>query len=287
MLVQQQRYWLGLLGASFLLASHYFTPGLLVAEESASSSNALRVCLLENNLPYSSRQDSSGFDFDVAKAVAEALGKSFEPVWTSNSTRIDEIEESDFPTRKLARNVCDAIFSLPGPDAIKDAPKLALGAPYYGAAFQLIAKEQNAPNNLFSLGTTLVAIQSQTIANFVLHAKKVRMQTFFSTEEALNSIAKGETALALLWGPAAGWHLRNHPDLKLFFVSGYEPPTVVRWNEHVATRAADSDLRNTMDAAIKKLDEQGTLQALAQRYGLPLHKPFASTYSFAEMQKLN
>ncbi len=285
--MQRKPCWSLLLGASFLLASHCFVPTPLTAEESAHNANTLRVCLLENNLPYSSRQENSGFDLDVAKAVAEALGKLFEPVWTSNATQIDEIEESDFPTRKLARNACDAIFSLPGPDAIKDTPKLALGAPYYGAAFQLVAKEQNAPNNLLSLGTALVAIQSQTIANFVLHAKKVRMRTFFSTEEALNSVAKGETALALLWGPAAGWHLRNHPDLKLFFVSGYEPPTVVRWNEHVATRAADSDLRNTMDAAIKNLDEKGTLQALAQRYGLPLHKPFASTYSFAEMQKLN
>ncbi|MBI3246044.1 MAG: transporter substrate-binding domain-containing protein [Deltaproteobacteria bacterium] len=276
-----------LLGASLLCASGQLAPALLSAEVSASEPNALRVCLLENNLPYSSRQENSGFDFDVAKAVADGMGKSFLPVWTSNSTRIDEIEESDFPTRKLARNVCDAIFSLPGQDAIKDAPKLALGAPYYGAAFQLIAKEQNALNNLMSLGTTPVAIQSQTIANFVLNARKARMQTFFSTEEALNSLVKGETALALLWGPVAGWHLRNHPDLKLFFVSGYEPPTVVRWNEHVATRASDTDLRNAIDVALKNLDEKGTLQALAQHYGIPLHKPFASTYSFAEMQKLN
>lgn len=285
--MRQKRCWSFLLGASLLFASSLLASAQVAAEVSANEPNALRVCLLENNLPYSSRQENSGFDFDVAKAVAEAMGKSFVPVWTSNSTQIDEIEESDFPTRKLARNACDAIFSLPGQDAIKDAPKLALGAPYYGAAFQLIAKEQNAPSNLMSLGDTPVAIQSQTIANFVLNARKARMRTFFSTEEALNSLVKGETALALLWGPAAGWHLRNHPNLNLFFVSGYEPPTVVRWNEHVATRATDSDLRNAIDAALKKINEKGTLQALAQRYGIPLHIPFATTYSFAEMQKLN
>ncbi len=251
-----------------------------------AESTGLRVCFLANNLPYSSQQGNSGFDVDTAKTVAEALGKPFVPVWIKNSTRIDEIEESDFPTRKLARNECDAIFSVPGPDAVKDAPQLALGAPYYGAAFELIGKDPSAPNTLAALGNTPVAIQSQTIANFVLHARKTPLRTFFSTEEALNGVATGEATLALLWGPAAGWHLRNHPELKLFFVHGYEPPAVVRWNEHVATRKTDAELREAIDATLQKLDETGVLQEFSQRYGVPLHKPFSTTYSFAEMQKL-
>lgn len=259
----------------------------LVGNIHADEQNSLRVCFLENNLPYSSRQENSGFDFDTAKAVADALSKQFVPVWSKNATKIDEIEESDFPTRKLSRNECDAIFSMPGADAIKGSPKLVLGAPYYGAAFELIGKEQTGPNNLAALGNTLVAIQSQTIANFVLHARKTPLRTFFSTEEALNGVAKGEVTLALLWGPAAGWHLRTHADLKLFFVSGYTPPAVVRWNEHAATQKTATDLQGAIDGALKKLSEAGTLQEFAQKYGIPFHKPFDSTYSLAEMQKLN
>ena len=253
----------------------------------ADEQNSFRVCFLENNLPYSSSAENSGFDIDTAKAVAEALGKPLVAVWTKNSTQIDEIEESDFPIRKLSRNECDAIFSIPGQDAIKDSPKLAIGAPYYGAAFELIGREQNAPNDLASLGNTPVAIQSQTIANFVLHARKVPIRTFFSTGEAVNGVVSGDAALALLWGPAAGWHLRNHPDLKLFFIKDYEPPAVVRWNEHVATRKTDIDLREAIDKALAKLKESGMLQELSQRYGMPFRQPFASTYSLAEMQKLH
>ncbi|MGE0680650.1 MAG: substrate-binding periplasmic protein [Candidatus Binatia bacterium] len=255
----------------------------------ADEENSFRVCFLENNLPYSSskEKENAGFDVDTAKAVAEALGKSLVPVWTKNSTQIDEIEESDFPTRKLSRNECDAIFSIPGQDAIKDSPKLAIGAPYYGAAFELIGREQNVPHDLESLGNTPVAIQSQTIANFVLHARKVPIRTFFSTGEAVNGVVSGDATLALLWGPAAGWHLRNHPDLKLFFIKGYEPPAVVRWNEHVATRKTDTKLREAIDKALVKINESGALQEFSQRYGMPFRQPFVSTYSLTEIQKLH
>ena len=273
--------------ARIFLALPCFLFLLLSGDALADEQDSLRVCFLENNLPYSSSKDNSGFDIDTAKAVAQALGKSLTPVWTKNSTQIGEIEESDFPTRKLARNECDAIFSVPGQDAVKSSPQLAIGAPYYGAAFELIGREQNAPNNLAALGNTPVAIQAQTIANFVLNARKTPVRTFFSTEEALNGVISGDATLALLWGPSVGWHLRNHPDVKLFFVKGYEPPAVVRWNEHVATSKTNTELQTAIDKVLEKMNKSGALQEFAQRYGVPFHQPFTSTYSFAEMQKLN
>ena len=252
----------------------------------ADDQTALRVCLLEDNLPYSSRQHGSGLDLETAKAVAEALQRPLAPVWIKNNTHIDEIEDSDLPTRRLSKNECDAIFSVPGPDAVKDSPKLALGAPYYGAAFELIGRDSSTPTTLAALRENPTAVQSQTIANFVLNAHRAKMRTFFSTEEALSSVAKGEAVAALLWGPTAGWYLRNHPELKLFFVSGYEPLAVVRWNEHVATRKSEVALSEAIDKALAQLNESGALQPLLERYGVPFHRPFATTYSLAEMQKL-
>ena len=267
---------------AFSLCLYLLLPSVIRAESPAE----FRGCFLEDNLPLSSVKENNGFDFDTAKAVAGALNRSFVPVWTKNDTQIQEIEESDFPTRKLGRNECDAIFSMPGEDAIKDAPKAALGAPYYGAAFELIGREGTSQTNLNSLGDTPVAIQAQTIANFVLSARKAKMRTFFSIPSALEGVTKGEASLALLWGPLAGWYLRNHPEAKLTFAAGYEPPAAICWNEYVATRKTDTELRTQIDAALAKLSGDGTLKTLMERYGIPVHKPFAATYSLAEMQKL-
>jgi ABC-type amino acid transport substrate-binding protein len=136
------------------------------------------------------------------------------------------------------------------------------------------------------LGDTPVAIQAQTIANFVLSARKAKVRTFFSVPSALEGVTKGEAPLALLWGPLAGWHLRNHPEAKLTFADGYQPPAVVCWNEHVATRKTDAELRTQIDVALAKLTADGRLKTLMERYGIPYRTPFAATYSYAEIQKL-
>ena len=259
---------------------------MLSAVTYAEQSAELRVCLLEDNLPLSSRKENSGFDLDTGKAVAEALQRTFLPVWVANSTQIQEIEESDFPLRRLGKNECDAIFSIPGEEAIKDAPKAALGAPYYGAAFEFVSRGGTGPSDLKALQETPVAVQAQTIASFILNARKVKMHTFFSVDAALEGVTKGEAPVAFVWGPLAGWYLRSRPDMKLAFTTGYEPPAVARWNEHVATRQSDTELRAAIDAALGRLVTAGTLKTLAERYGMVLRSPFATTYSAAELQKL-
>jgi ABC-type amino acid transport substrate-binding protein len=268
---------------SSLIAAGVLGPGTPAFPEPQPD---LRVCLLEANLPLSAREGEKGFDIDTAKAVAEALRRTFVPLWVKNDTQILEVEESDFPLRRLGRGECDAIFSVPGADAIKDSPKAALGAPYYGAAFELIGREGSVPAGIEAVGDNAVAVQAQTVANFFLNARKVKMQTFFSVDAALAGVAKGEAAAALVWGPTGGWYLHNHPDAELVFAAGSEPPAAVRWNEHVATRKDDAALRTAIDDVLTKLRDAGTLQTLAARYGMPFHKPFATTYSVAEMERL-
>lgn len=252
----------------------------------AEKPGPLRVCLLEDNLPYSARQPESGFDLETARAIAARLQRPLLPVWVENSRHIEELTESDLPLRRLARRECDAILSVPGQEAIRDAPRLALGRPYYGAAFELLGRDGGIPPRLEAFREKPVAVQAQTVADFVLHAHKVPVRTFFSVEAALMGVVQGEAEAALVWGPTAGWYLHTHPAVQLSFVAGYEPPAVVRWNAHVATREDDAVLREAIDAVLVQLSADGTVQTLMAQYGIPSHAPFDSTYSLAELQKL-
>jgi ABC-type amino acid transport substrate-binding protein len=260
-------------------------PALLLLCAAATNASPLRVCLLAHNLPYSAGDGAQGFDVDVARAVAARLQRPLEPVWTANPTTIQEIDDSDFPLERLVRGACDAIFSIPGParDSLRDAPGVALGAAYYGAAFELIGPA-GTPSALRDLRGKRVAIQAQTVASFALAMLHGRQQTHFSVRAALASVATGEADAALLWGPVAGWQLKQTPPLALSIVEGYAPPAALAWNLHVATRAQDAALRTHIDDALAAL--AGQLPALAAAWGLPWHAPFAATYSLTEINKL-
>ena len=252
----------------------------------AGPSSPLRVCLLANNLPFSTQQEEKGFDFKVAQALAKTLGRTLVPVWVKHDERITEVDESDFPLRRLSKNECDAILSVPGWDAVGESPQVTLGLAYYGAAFELVGREGQTPASLQEVEQQAVAVQAQTIASFILESLKIPMQTFFSTEEALEALTRDEAELAFLWGPTAGWYAKNHPDAKLTFATA-EPLSVARWNEHVATRKEDEALRANIDAALTKLRNSGDLKTIAAHYGIPFYAPFKKTYDVMDMFKLS
>ena len=253
-----------------------------------SAPGALRLCALSNSLPYSAREGARGFDVAVAEALAQRLGKTLEITWTDNGEgRLQEIDESDYPLRRLAKNECDLLLSMPGParDTLKEAPALALGQPYYGAAFELIGPPGTS-GQLKALRTKPVAIQAQTVASFAIAILQGKQRTFFSAQEALDGVTSGEADAALLWGPAAGWALKQSPSSTLAIAEGYEPPAALAWNLHAATRGKDEALRVEVDLALGELARDGQLASIAAAWGIPLHAPFATTYSLTEINKL-
>lgn len=258
-----------------------------VAFVQVAAAPPLRVCALSHNLPYAARDAGKGFDIDVARAVAARLDRPLELVWTDNPATIQEIDDSDFPVRRLAKGACDAIFSMPGParDTLKGLPALALGAPYYGAAFELIGPPDTPPY-LKALRDRPVAIQAQTVASFALAMLHSKQRTYFSPRAALDGVEQGEAVAALLWGPTAGWQLHQQATPALKVAVGYSPPAALAWNLHVATLATDEALRGALDAALAGLAASGTLQRVAADYGIPWHAPFPTTYSLTELNKL-
>jgi ABC-type amino acid transport substrate-binding protein len=264
----------------------------------ANERPALEVCMLANSLPYSARKGATGFDVDVAAAVAAEVGYRLQPVWVDAPDDIQEIDEGDMPLDRLARGECDAIFSVPGPadETLRGHDGLTLGAPYYGAGFELLRCKPDVPGEFRALRGASVAIQSQTVAHFALLTIKAEPRNYFSLGQAFDAVRQGETDAGLLWGPAVGYHLRllrvsglalrDKAFAACELVEGYEPPTATRWNLHVATRAERTRLRERMDAALARLGGDGRLARLARGWGVPWHPPFESTYSLGALDEL-
>lgn len=258
----------------------------------------LKICVLEHNLPYSERSNVSGFDIAVAAAVAGRTGHRVVPVWSARGGAIQEIDDSDIPTARLARGDCDAIFSVPGPapDTLRGNDALRLGAPYYGAAFELLACRADVPAELPALRDRTVAIHSQTVAHFAALAVAAEPRNYFTFQDAFRAVLGGDVDAGLLWGPSIGWQLRLGRTAGLALrdaafaacaiVPDYEPPAALRWNQHVATRAESTRLRTLIDEALGELDASGELAELAGDWGIPWHRPFDRAYSQGALDEL-
>ena len=255
---------------------------------SVNADEPLKVCALEHNAPYSTRRSDDGFDLATARAVGRKLGRPVEIFWVANAERLSEIDDNDFPVRKLAKGACDALFSVPGParDSLREAPGLALGKPYYGAAFELYALAGEQRATLRQLRDVPVANQAASVGAFALRLVGAKSRTYFDPGAALKGVAAGEAELALLWGPAAEPVLKSEAASKVSRLPGYKPPAALSWNEHVATREKDSALRTAIDGALTSLQADGTLEKLANQHGVPWHAPFERTYSLGEMNNL-
>lgn len=256
-----------------------------------AAAERLAVCLARDHAPYSVEADDSGFDRALGERVAHALSRDFVAVWYANATIIQEIEENDFPTRKLARGECDAIFSLPGPASASLAGEdgLALGAPYYGAGFELVTCSGGFPTAPAAWRGRRLAIQSQTVAHFAAQSVGAEVRNYFSPAAVIDGLAAGEAEAGLVWGPSAGWLLHERAarsDTACRLAADYVPPVALRWNLHVATRAADTALRAAIDSTLATLRADGTLSRLAAQYAVPPHAPFDDTYSQAALAAL-
>lgn len=252
-----------------LTACAVLLPGLSRAAE------PFRVCVLEYNSPLSEKASGKGFDLDVARAVAERMGRPFEPVWIENEEKMTEADESDLPLKPLAKGACDAVASVPGREALGSLrDKLALSRPYYGEGFELVAPDPSEleSRKLGEMHDKRVSVQSVTVGHLVAEAIGLQWTAQTSPAEQIAALDSHRADVALVWGPALADFGRKP-------VEGYTPPEVLRWNVSFATRASDRGLGQQVDEALAGLVREGRIAALMKAHGMPEHAPFATAFT--------
>jgi ABC-type amino acid transport substrate-binding protein len=251
---------------------------IATAEAVAEEATALRVCFLDDDPPRAERQDGRGFDLAVMAAVAADAGVELEPVWSPSRSGFSEIESTDLPLGRLVRGECDAVASVPGADGLgRQRDEVSLSRPYYGAAFELIARD-GTPGRLESLAGRRVGVQLQSFAHLAAQALELDWRARPTPRETMELLDAGEVDAALIWGPALGVLGRSpHPD--------WSPPQALRWNEHVAVRR-DSAWLPAIDRALERMVESGAVERLAREHGMPPRAPFPTTSDAAALETL-
>ncbi len=239
--------------------------GAAAAEPAAPATAAppLRLCADPANLPFSTRdaeatrQGSPGLYIEIGQAVANALGRPMETVWS-----LSYFGKRNVRTTMLA-GLCDFAVGLP---AIADfmGPAVIFSHPILDLGYALVLPK-GQPASLAGLKGQRVAVQFASPPQSLLATHdEIRSVTVMDPEEGMRRLAAGEVDAAFLWAPSAGYI--NHTTLHdRYDVVPVQSPQM-QYQAAIGFAKKDKALRDQVDAVLPGLAPR--LRELMAKYAV-------------------
>ncbi len=165
----------------------------------------LRLCADPANLPFSSNapeavgKGSPGLYVEIGHAVADALGRPMQTVWS-----LSYFGKRNIRTTLLAGQ-CDLAVGLP---AVADfmGPRVIFSRPILKLGYALVSPKSHRAAGLDDLKGKRVAVQFASPPQSLLATRDdITSVTIMDPEEAMRRLAAGEVDAAFIWGPSAGY----------------------------------------------------------------------------------
>ncbi|HTT09870.1 MAG TPA: transporter substrate-binding domain-containing protein [Burkholderiaceae bacterium] len=224
----------------------------------------LRLCADPANLPFSSAAaDASargmpGLYVEIGHAVADALERPFETVWSHTY-----FEKRNLRTTLLA-DKCDFAVGLPA-DAGFMGSRVIFSKPILQVGYALVVAKASRVTRLDDLRGKRVAVQFGSTPQNVLAARDdITAVTTLDPEEAMRRLAAGDVDAAFIWGPSAAYINRTALG-DAFRVLPVDGPQM-QWPAAIGFSSKQGALRDAVDGVLERLAPR--IQALAAKYAL-------------------
>ena len=222
----------------------------------------LRLCADPVNLPFSSnaaedaRKGAPGLYVEIGQAVADALGRPLETVWS-----LSYFGKRNLRTTLLA-NQCDLAVGLP---AVEDfmGPRVIFTRPILNLGYALVVAQDRTTASVDDLKGQRVAVQFGSPPQSLLAARDdITSVTTMDPEEAMQRLAAGEVDAAFVWGATAAYI--NHASLQdRFKVIPVDAPQM-KFPAAIGLSSKRVALRDEIDALLGGLAPR--IQELSVKY---------------------
>ncbi len=244
---------------------------------SASTSNRqalttahLRVCADPNNLPFSNEAEE-GLENRIIQLLAEQLDKEVRYTWFPQST--------GFVRNTLRLRQCDLISGI-----TTTSEKVQNTNPYYHSAYSIVhpaalspAIDSMADARLKDMKIGIVAgtppgdvlATKSLMGNIKPYHLVADTRRNAPAQQAMQDVLDGETDVAFVWGPIAGYFAAQHP-AELVVTPLLKEDARVRMNYRVsmAVRYNETDWKRTVNAALAEI--QPEIDQILAEFGVPL-----------------
>jgi ABC-type amino acid transport substrate-binding protein len=223
----------------------------------------LRLCADPANLPFSGRDAAEpGFEVEIARAIAEAIGADFSADW------VPTVRDAVVLGR-LADGRCDLWMGLPITPAFTDGhTRLIFTAPYYVMRQVLVTPAANGGGGVADLGSRLVGVQAMTLSDQLAYQRGYNRRVYRTAADTLAALARGEVDRVVMESPLAGWFVKTNAGFRATAID--DPGRALPIG--AAVRKTDGELKQAVDLAIRRLQATRIPEILA-RYGIALAEP--------------
>ena len=248
---------------------------LIATASSDGEVRQIRLCADPSNLPFSSRDATEpGFEVEIARAIAEAVGAEFSVHWYPTAREI-------LTLRQLYEGRCDLLMGMPLTSRFTDdKPRLLFTAPYYVMRQVVVSPTVGGVRSFDDLRGKLVGVQAMTLSDQLVYDRGYNRKVYLKPDEMFTALVTGEVDAVVMESAFAGWFLRKNPGFRAIAIGDPRRDLEIG----AAVRKADVELKEAVDRALQQLRSKN-LPDILSRYGLVLAQAGRSTGALsAEMR---
>ena len=243
-----------------LLSDVTSAPARTLAEVQARG--IVSMCANPNALPHASNKpETPGFQVEIGRAVAAALGVPLQVEWIVARMRASMVD-------------CDLLLDTIADPAVQ-RPQTLLSQPYQksGVALAMRASRPAAQGFADLTPGMRVGVMINSVASVLLGKRGVSVVPYAFESEMVEDLAKGEIDACAVSPASIAHFIHVHPDSGLRYVHAYDAEPELRWSLAIALRRSDPAMLNAVNTALTKLMDDGTLARIYGRYGVEYRRP--------------
>lgn len=222
----------------------------------------ITVCANPNALPYASEKEQTpGFQIEIARAIAQRLGLRLRPQWIVPRTRAGLVDCDLLMDTILVRGV--------------QPPSLRLSVPYQRSGVALAFAPGREPVTSYAelKRGSRVGVLHNSLASLIVSRTPATMVPFGFEDDMLEAVAKGEVDAGAVSAAAAGYFNARNPARRVTLVHAEDSEPELQWTIGVGMRRADDALVENINRALSALLADGTLGEIYARYGVEHRDP--------------
>jgi quinoprotein dehydrogenase-associated probable ABC transporter substrate-binding protein len=235
----------------------------------------LRVCADPQNMPFSNKK-REGFDNKIADVIARELGDSVSYAWWPS--------RRGYLRNTLSAGTCDLVIGVPvGFDPV------ATSKPYYRSTYYIVSradkklgitslddarlKKLRVGVNLLDGDYTNTPPAHALSVHGITGAGVVGFPGFYDEEhqpgEIIDSLARGNIDVALVWGPIAGWFAKKSgvPMSMSALPDSDSADLPFAYSVAIGTRRSDRELRTLIDEILVR--KKPEIDKILMEYNVP------------------